>query len=179
MSTAFEGTSRRQFLKSAGALSLASVAGMARAAPEAKIIETKVISQQPQFYHGWPTIARRSNGELWVTWSGGRESHVCPFGQVQSMTSRDDGKTWSWPRVLLDSAIDDRDSGVLETAKGSLIVTTFTSLAYEDSLAKATSMAEMSPKGWVTKAMPADQLARWTAAHARLNDAERKAELGV
>jgi hypothetical protein len=94
------------------------------------------------------------------------------------MTSRDDGATWTWPRVLLDSAIDDRDSGVLETAKGSLIVTTLTSLAYEDSLKKATSMAEHTDKGWVTKAMPADKFARWTAAHARLNDEERKAELG-
>jgi hypothetical protein len=67
---------------------------------------------------------------------------------------------------------------VLETAKGSLLVTTFTSLAYEASLAKATSMAELTPAGWVTKAMPADKFARWKAAHARLNDAERKAELG-
>ena len=173
--------SRRQFLKTAGTLSVATLAGVSRradAAPVAQIIETKVISQQPEFYHGWPTIARRTNGELWVSWSGGRESHICPFGQVHSMTSRDDGKTWTWPRVLLDSAIDDRDSGVLETAKGSLIVTTFTSLAYEPMLAKATSMAELTPKGWVTKGMSPEQFARWKAAHSRLNDAERKAELG-
>ena len=173
--------SRRQFLKTAGTLSLATLAGVsprADAAPVAQVIETKVISQQPEFYHGWPTIARRTNGELWVSWSGGRESHICPFGQVHSMTSRDDGKTWSWPRVLLDSAIDDRDSGVLETSKGSLIVTTFTSLAYEPMLAKATAMAEFTPKGWVTKGMSPEQFARWKAAHSRLNDAERKAELG-
>ena len=173
--------SRRQFLKTAVTLSVATLAGVSRragAAPVAQIIETKIISQQPEFYHGWPTIARRTNGELWVSWSGGRESHICPFGQVHSMTSRDDGKTWSWPRVLLDSAIDDRDSGVLETAKGSLIITTFTSLAYEPMLAKATSMAELTPKGWVTKGMSPEQFARWKAAHSRLNDAERKAELG-
>ncbi len=152
---------------------------MARAAaPAAKIIETKVISHQPQLYHGWPTVARRSNGELWLTWSGGREAHVCPFGQVCAMTSRDDGATWTWPRVLLDGAIDDRDSGVLETAKGTLLATTFTSLAYEPQLEKAMAFAEHTDKGWVSKAMPADQFARWKAAHERLGAEERKAELG-
>ena len=171
---------RRHLLKStalsAGAFLAPSLS--LRAAPSAKIIETKVISKQPEHYHGWPTVARRANGELWVSCSGGRESHVCPFGQVVAMTSRDDGATWTWPRVLLDSATDDRDSGVLETAKGTLIVTTFTSLAYEDSLKKAASMAEHTDKGWQTKGMSPEQFARWTAANARLSDEERKAELG-
>ena len=173
-------TSRRRFLKATSALSadpfLAPFVSL-RAAPSATIIETKVISRQPELYHGWPTVARRANGELWVTCSGGREAHVCPFGQVVAITSRDDGATWSWPRVLLDGAIDDRDSGVLETAKGTLLVTTFTSLAYEDSFKKASAMAEHTDKGWVTKAMPAEQFARWKAAHERLSDDERRAEL--
>ena len=146
--------------------------------PAFEVLATKVISQQPEYYHGWSTLARRANGELWVTWSGGREAHVCPFGQVHGMTSRDDGKTWTFPRVLLDSAIDDRDSGVLETAKGTLLVTTFTSLAYEPYLEKQASFAELKPKGWQTKAMKPEQLARWQAAHARLDAAGRKAELG-
>jgi len=147
-------------------------------APAAKIIEIKVISQQPEYYHGWPTVVRRSNGELWLTWSGGRESHVCPFGQVHGMTSRDSGATWTFPRVLHDSATDDRDSGVLETTKGTLIVSTFTSLAYEDSFKKATAMAEHTDNGWVSTAMPPERFAKWKAAHERLNDEERKAELG-
>ena len=94
--------------------------------PQAKVIDTKVISQQANLYHGWPTVVRRQNGELWLSWSGGRESHVCPFGQLCAMTSRDEGESWTFPRVLLDSATDDRDSGVLETAKGTLLATTFT-----------------------------------------------------
>ncbi len=159
-------------------LALSSFALSFADAPKATILETKVISQQPEYYHGWPTVVRRQNGDLWVSWSGGRESHVCPFGQVHSMTSHDDGKTWTWPRVLLDSATDDRDSGVLETAKGTLLVTTFTSLAYEDSFKKASMMAEHTDKGWVSKTMPAAQFARWQAAHSRLNDEERQAELG-
>jgi sialidase-1 len=148
------------------------------AAPAVKILETKVISMQPEFYHGWPTVAQRQNGELWVTWSGGREAHVCPFGRVDAMTSTDEGASWTFPRVLLDSATDDRDSGVLETAKGTLIVSTFTSLAYEDHFAKATAFAEHTDKGWISKSMPQDQFLKWKAAHTRLNDDDRKAELG-
>ena len=36
-----------------------------------KILETKVISHQPEYYHGWSTVVRRTNGELWLSWSGG------------------------------------------------------------------------------------------------------------
>ena len=64
-------------------------------------------------------------------YSGGREYHVCPFGRQEMITSRDDGLTWTSPRVLADSAIDDRDSGVLETSKGTLIATMFNSFAYQ------------------------------------------------
>jgi len=170
-------TNRRRFLATT-ALAFPFPFIARGAAPVAKILETKVISQQPEFYHGWPTVARRQNGELWVSWSGGRESHVCPFGQVHAMTSRDNGATWTWPRVLLDTATDDRDSGVLETAKGTLIVTTFTSLAYEDHFKKASTFAEHTDKGWISKSMPQEQYAKWKAAHERLNDEERKAELG-
>lgn len=138
------------------------------AAPEAEILETRVISQQSDLYGGWSTVARRANGELWVSWSGGREAHVCPFGQVVAMTSKDDGATWTYPRVLLDSATDDRDSGVVETAKGSLLVTTFTSLAYEPILAKAEKEGN-----W-----PTERLRAWQAARDRLSADERKAELG-
>ena len=173
--------SRRRFLQVAGGLSVAALAGLPRraaAAPEVKIIETKVISHQPEYYHGWPTVARRANGELWLSWSGGREAHVCPFGQVCAMTSRDNGETWTYPRVLLDSATDDRDSGVIETVKGTLLVTTFTSLAYEPYLQKQAAFDTLSSKGWKTARMPPERLARWKACHARLNDEERKAELG-
>jgi len=160
-------------------LLIASVlAPTVHAAPPAKILETKVISMQPEFYHGWSTVAQRQNGELWVTWSGGRVAHVCPFGRVDAMTSTDEGASWTFPRVLLDSATDDRDSGVLETAKGTLIVSTFTSLAYEEHLAKATAFADHTDKGWISKSMPQDQFAKWRAAHLRLNDTDRKAELG-
>ena len=137
--TSSSNISRRSLLRTGTAAAAASffVPSKAKAAPAIQVVDTKVISFQPEFYCGWPTVARRKNGELWLAWSGGREEHVCPFGQVVAMTSRDNGATWNYPRVLLDSAIDDRDAGVLETAKGTLLVTTFTSLAYEPGLEKA------------------------------------------
>jgi hypothetical protein len=133
----------------------------ARAAAVAKVTETKVISQQPNFYHGWPTLTRRKNGELLVVCSGGRESHVCPFGRVELIRSNDNGTNWSFQRVLLDGPIDDRDAGIVETAKGSLLVTTFTSLAYVPLLQRSKNKVN------------------WLAAHNRINKEQRQAELGT
>lgn len=172
---------RRGFLRTAGAMSMVTLTASSRqayAVGDATVLETKVISQQPEYYHGWPTLTRRKNGELWVSWSGGRAAHVCPFGQVHAMSSKDDGHTWTWPRVLLDGAIDDRDSGVMETDKGTLIVTTFTSLAYESYLEKGQRMSALGQDGWQTKGFGETELSKWTACHNRLTAEERKAELG-
>jgi hypothetical protein len=169
--------SRRAFLGSAAALSASSAFGFSfnqKSAPVAKVHDIRVISKQPEIYHGWPTLARRKNGQLLVVWSGGREDHVCPFGRVDMMRSDDGGETWTWPRTILDGAIDDRDAGILETAKGSLLVTTFTSLAYADrNLKTAMERKPGEPGAW-----PKEKLERWLSVHNRLNDAERQAELG-
>ncbi|MBI3208514.1 MAG: exo-alpha-sialidase [Candidatus Solibacter usitatus] len=132
----------------------------------ARVLSIETVSLDSDAYHGWPTLARRANGELLFVCSGGRESHVCPFGRVDMIRSKDDGRTWTWPETLVDTAIDDRDAGVCETKKGTLLVTTFTSLAYEPVLEKAS--------GW-----PAARLAKWRAVNERLSVAERKSLLGT
>jgi sialidase-1 len=153
--------SRRAFLRKTG-FALGVVHGVPRliraAAPDVEVSDLRVISRQPEFYHGWPTLTRRRNGQLMVVYSGGRESHVCPFGRVESMLSNDDGGSWTWPRVLFDGPIDDRDAGVVETSRGSLLVTTFSSLAYED-----VSKGRNDPA--------------WQAVNERLSAEERKAQL--
>jgi len=161
--------SRRQMLGTLAGASLAFPHVARAAAPKAKITDTRVISLRPRHYHGWPTLARRRNGELLLVCSGGRESHVCPFGQVELMRSGDGGDTWTFPRVLLDSPIDDRDAGVLETTKGSLLTTTFTSLAYDER-----NLALGKHKNW-----PKERRTRWLAAHNRVPAAARKSELGT
>lgn len=138
------------------------------ATPSVKHLDLKIISHQSALYHGWPTLALLKNGDLVASWSGGREGHVCPFGQVVFMRSRDGGDSWCWPRVILDSGLDDRDSGILETQNGTLLATTFTSLAYEPILKRAQENGQWS----------AEKLERWRAAHHRLTDEDRSAELG-
>lgn len=132
--------------------------------------ELKVISWKPVLYHGWPTLARRKNGELFLAFSGGREGHVCPFGRLELMRSKDNGKTWGWPQVIYDGPSDDRDAGLVETPKGSLLLTNFTSLAYVGQL-------DRGEKG-IAKGFTPTMLAEWRAAHNRLTEAERQQELG-
>jgi hypothetical protein len=171
--------SRRTFLHTSAAASTSALFGFhvrkANAAvPSAKVVDTRVISRQSEIYCGWPTLARRANGELLIVWSGGREGHICPFGRVDIMRSRDNGETWTWPRTLLDGPIDDRDAGITETAKGSLLATTFTSLAYENYvLNKALQKKVGEPGAWSH-----EKRARWLAAHHRVNAEQRQKELG-
>lgn len=164
--------SRRRLLISA-AVAAVSIRSARSAAPAVGMKELRTITDQPTLYHGWPTLARCRSGRLLLTYSGGREGHVCPFGRVEMMQSDDDGKTWSFPRVVLDGAIDDRDSGVMETAKGSILVTTFTSLAYEPYLEKAKESRAGSAGAW-----PEAKLRRWEGVHNRLSREQRQGELG-
>ncbi len=80
-------------------------------------------------YHGWPTLLRRRDGELLATVSAGRDRHVCPFGQVHILRSADNGETWK-QELLVNGPLDDRDSGIIETRRGTLLVNWFTSIAW-------------------------------------------------
>ncbi len=63
-------------------------------------------------YFGWPCVTRTPDGTLIVASSGLRSEHVCPFGKEVLNVSHDAGRTWSAPRVIHDSPIDDRDAGI-------------------------------------------------------------------
>lgn len=160
-------------LMGAGAIALTGFAP-APAVPKITVEEIRTISWKPPLYHGWPTLTRRRNGELLLVFSGGRESHVCPFGRVELMRSQDDGRTWRWPQVLLDGPIDDRDAGVVETAKGTILVTTFTSLAYANLLDKAEKLAPGQTGAWTEI-----KLAEWRAVHHRISAEQRQREVGT
>ena len=153
-----EGRMRRRTLLTTAAIAMGRrVSGDART----HVDTLRTISPDAEFYHGWPTLARGGDGELLVAYSGGRESHICPFGRVELIRSHDGGETWSWPEVLMDSPIDDRDAGVCITAAGSILVTTFTSLAYESVTGRAQNPA------------------RWQAAARRATEAQRQRLLGT
>ena len=117
--------------------------------------------------HPGPT---HSSGELLVgpAPAGAARGPVRPFGRVELIRPRDDGRTWSQPQIVVDSPLDDRDSGVLETRAGTLLVTTFTSLAYEPLLAKAEAVKPGQKGAWDPR-----RLARWQAARDALSADQR------
>jgi sialidase-1 len=166
--------SRRTFLRMGAVITASALSKSAlRAAPDALDVDLKTISHDLLAYRGWPTLARTRGGTLLLACSGGRQEHVCPFGRVEFMVSQDGARTWSWPQVVLDSPIDDRDAGILETARGTLLITSFTSLAYESILDQARRLPPGDPRAWST-----DRLRSWLSAHERLNAKQRQSELG-
>jgi sialidase-1 len=169
---------RREFILGAAStgLYIGNVRRTARAneTPRVELLDTRVISWKPPLYHGWPTLAKRKNGELLLAFSGGRETHVCPFGRLELMRSKDQGLTWGWPQVLYDSPIDDRDAGIVETSHGKILVTTFTSLAYAPILARAEVARPGEPGAFADSKL----IDEWRAVHNRLNATERQNELG-
>jgi sialidase-1 len=94
-------------------------------------IESKVICKQNDRYIGWPTITKLESGELLSVFSGDRDAHVCPWGKVQMIRSQDNGQSWSEVETINNFPLDDRDAGILETKSGTLLVSWFTSLAFD------------------------------------------------
>ena len=126
-------------------------------------------------YHGWPTVARLETGELLVVVSAGRERHVCPFGQVHLLRSSDNGQSWTGPEILANGPLDDRDAGILQTRRGTLLVNWFTSIAWLDGLSRAEAKG-----GEALRAYGGDgYLARCRKIRALLTDDVIKRELGV
>jgi len=78
-------------------------------------------------YFGWPSVARLDDGTLLVVSSGLRSEHVCPWGKTVLHVSTDDGHSWSAPRVINNTPLDDRDAGIVDLGGGRLLVSWFTS----------------------------------------------------
>lgn len=172
---------RREFLgRAAGAAVVSAFASPflsklaygASAAPGFEVLETRSFSFPHEYYYGWPTVAKRGD-ELFVVASGGREAHVCPFGRVDLFRSKDNGATWSFPQVLCDSPIDDRDAGICVTDKGTILVTTFTSLAYVGAYKNEAKLRAEGKGTW-----DEDRFQRWDLTHKRISEEEQKKELG-
>ncbi len=76
-------------------------------------------------YFGWPTVTKTPKGRLIVGASGLRLGHVCPWGKTVLFFSDDSGRSWSYPRVINDTPLDDRDCGILSIDEHRLLVTWF------------------------------------------------------
>ncbi len=132
------------------------------AAPQLNVRSVRTISANMESYEAWPTTIRTRDGEQLVVYSGGREGHVCPFGRIEMIRSEDGGETWSSPKILIDTLLDDRDTGILETDKGTLLVTWFTSDGWVEQLDKAIASSS-NPEVWTP-----EKIARWQKAKEKL-----------
>lgn len=96
-----------------------------------KIIETRVICKQKNKYIGWPTVAAAPDGTIHAVFSGDRQGHICPFGKTFIMSTSDGGGTWTEPRVVNDTPLDDRGAGICACPDGTLVLTWYTSHYYQ------------------------------------------------
>ena len=123
----------RKFMVIAAVLAVGAVCKIdaATEGTEAKILWThRITGGDDGTYAGWPTVTRMRSGELVIAFSGDREEHMCPWGKVQEVHSVDQGETWSSPRTIANSLIDNRDAGLVEMPDGSRVLFYFTSLAF-------------------------------------------------
>lgn len=93
-----------------------------------KLSETKTIissEENPHNYFGWPSIEITKNGRMAVACSGYRVAHVCPFGKAIISFSDDGGETFTAPKAVIDTVLDDRDAGLCAFGKSGLILTSF------------------------------------------------------
>jgi len=85
-------------------------------------------------YQAFPDLARLRSGELLCVFYAGYGHVSVPTealprgGRIAVIRSSDDGKTWSAPRTVVDTPIDDRDPHISEMADGTLVVSFFTRL---------------------------------------------------
>ena len=76
-------------------------------------------------YFAWPTVKRLGNGRLALGASGYRMEHICPFGKAVLSFSEDEGQSWTVPAPIIDTVLDDRDTGLCPFGQSGLIITSF------------------------------------------------------
>ena len=76
-------------------------------------------------YQGWPTICKGEGSTLYAA-SSLRIGHVDPFSVTAFYVSHDNGETWSEPRVINDTPLDDRDTGIVYIGGGKMLISFFT-----------------------------------------------------
>lgn len=107
-------------------------------------------------FSAWPSVTRLQDGRLAVVFSGFRLHHICPFGKVVISYSSDEGKTWSMPAPIVDTPLDDRDSGIL-TWKDKVIVTSF-------------NVDKLYQKSWIDREALTEGQKKWFDGNLSLDD---------
>jgi sialidase-1 len=123
-------------------------------------------------YFGWPTVARMDDGTLAVVSSGLRTQHVCPWGKGVLNLSTDDGRTWSPPRVIHDTPLDDRDGGIVSLGGRRLLAAWFTSDTrhYEDWCREHCGEEDLARWRSVTHAWTDETMRQWLGSWVALSE---------
>jgi hypothetical protein len=118
----------------------AAVVGASEQAKEAVVASTSAETHYIRItddagaggYEAFPDVTRLRNGDLFCVFYAGY-GHVSvpneslPKGaRICWIRSRDSGKSWSAPKILVDTELDDRDPSVMQTRDGTLICNFFT-----------------------------------------------------
>jgi hypothetical protein len=82
---------------------------------------TRTIQGQLPYF---PSAVRLADGRVLVVWREGL-GHVRSVGRIVAAESGDDGRTWSEPRVVVDTIYDDRDPMVVQLANGEILLSWF------------------------------------------------------
>lgn len=106
---------------------------------------------------------------------------MCPYGRVQLLSSEDEGRTWENFSTLTSGPLDDRDAGIVELADGTLVVTWFTSIAYERGIAGENDPRHLVPvreaEEW-KRILTEEEKAEWISLRDSMPDSCRQRELG-
>ena len=74
----------------------------------------------------------RQTQEMVASASGMRGDHVDPYGRSTLCLSYDDGQTWTHPRVINDTPLDDRDTGLISLGGRKLLLTWYSSTMFRN-----------------------------------------------
>ncbi|MFC0627249.1 sialidase family protein [Kribbella deserti] len=71
-----------------------------------------------------PTLARLADGRLLAAYRVAR-AHTHCVGRIAVVESSDDGTTWSEPRIVVDTLLDDRDPMLVQLTTGDILLSYF------------------------------------------------------
>ncbi len=121
------------------------------ACAQAPVVRTQIIYGPPGVYCAWPSVTRTANGDVLVAFTASEE-HLGPDGRILCVRSSDNGATWGAPDTLLDTPIDDRESGFTQGPNGVVIAHLWSTFHTPQ------MYGALSPGSY-----PPDMLARWSA----------------
>lgn len=84
-----------------------------------------VVARTPQGQLPYfPSAIRLADGRILVVFREGHD-HVRSVGRIVLVTSEDEARSWSEPRVLVDTLHDDRDPMLVQLASGDILLSYF------------------------------------------------------